>query len=169
MIIAGTGHRPQKAVIGKLEAFSALQDYTMFKVAKRFLLQHGASLVITGGALGWDMAMARAAHILQIPFRVYVPFKGQESKWTASQQAKYRAMLNEAETVKIVSETKKHAPDLMFFQIRNIAMVDDCELLLALWDGKRGGGTWNCIQYAEKVERKIVNAWEEYEFSAKQA
>lgn len=161
MIVAGTGHRPQKAAIGKLKAFSELQSLTMTDLAKQALVATEANLVISGGALGWDMAIARAAYSLQIPYLVYVPFKGQESKWGELDQSRYRSMLSKAQKVVTVSEGAYSAQAM---QKRNEAMVDDCETLLALWDGKERGGTWNCIQYARNKPdtRVIVNLWDMY-------
>lgn len=161
MIIAGSGHRPQNAEIGKVKAFSELQSSVMTEVAKQALIVLEASLVITGGALGWDMAIARAAYSLQVPYLVYVPFLGQESKWTPEQQKKYHLMLDHAKKVKRISNGGYSAQAM---QKRNEAMVDDCETLLALWDGKESGGTWNCIQYARNKPdtRNIMNVWDWY-------
>lgn len=159
MIIAGTGHRPQNCEIGNVKAFSEIQTAIMTDIAKWALSTLGAKHVITGGALGWDTALARAAYSLQIPYRVYVPFKGQESKWTAEQQTKYRAMLKHAARVEVLSEDGYSA---VLMQRRNQAMVNDSELLLALWNGKREGGTWNCIHYAENMNCVIQNVWQQY-------
>jgi len=46
-------------------------------------------------------------------------------------------------------------------QTRNIWMVDNCDLVLALWDGS-DGGTGNCIKYANKIGKPIVNLWDKY-------
>ena len=46
-------------------------------------------------------------------------------------------------------------------QLRNEAMVNDCDLLLALWNGT-SGGTANCIRYANSVKREIRNLWSDY-------
>ena len=34
-------------------------------------------------------------------------------------------------------------------------MVDNCDKLLAFWNGEQSGGTWNTIQYAKKVDKYI--------------
>ena len=49
-------------------------------------------------------------------------------------------------------------------QQRNELMVNDSDMVLALWDGESAGGTWNCIQYAGKVEKEIVNLWDAWSF-----
>jgi hypothetical protein len=35
-------------------------------------------------------------------------------------------------------------------------MVDDCDVLLAVWDGIRVGGTWDTIKYARANRKKII-------------
>ena len=33
-------------------------------------------------------------------------------------------------------------------QVRNMRIVRDSNMMPALWNGERRGGTWNCIEYA---------------------
>ena len=40
-------------------------------------------------------------------------------------------------------------------QLRNQYMVDNSDLVLAIWNGKESGGTWNTIKYARKQGKKI--------------
>ena len=40
-------------------------------------------------------------------------------------------------------------------QKRNQYMVDKSDLVLAIWNGERSGGTWNTIQYAQSVGKPI--------------
>jgi uncharacterized phage-like protein YoqJ len=41
-------------------------------------------------------------------------------------------------------------------QVRNQWMVDHAMVVMAVWDGKQSGGTWNCIQYARQRHRWMV-------------
>ena len=41
-------------------------------------------------------------------------------------------------------------------QIRNRWMVDNSDLVLAVFDGKKEGGTWNCVKYAKSKNKEIV-------------
>ena len=45
--------------------------------------------------------------------------------------------------------------------IRDKKMVDDCDVLLAVWDGIRVGGTWDTIKYARENRKKIIYIPEE--------
>jgi uncharacterized phage-like protein YoqJ len=49
-------------------------------------------------------------------------------------------------------------------QKRNEMMVDDCNLLLTLWDGS-DGGTANCLGYArrKRPDLETVNLWDSWQ------
>ena len=151
IIKAGTGHRPDK-----LGGYSDAIFNKLVGVAK--LAIKDADKVISGMALGWDLAIAQAAIDLDIPFIAAVPFKGQECKWPKQTQLKYQEILSKAEKVVYVCEGG-YAPYKM--QERNKWMVDNSDILVALWNGTPGG-TANCISYAEKQNKVIENYWGNY-------
>lgn len=112
---------------------------------------------ISGMALGADTIFAEAVvHMkgLGYPMELIaaVPFQGQESRWNAKSQAKFHAILNRADMVKVVSEGG-YSPAKM--QIRNEWMVDNAHFTLAIWDGRKKGGTWNCIRYSLKQGKPV--------------
>lgn len=152
MIVCGTGHRPNK--LGGYENAVAVRlvktaEWGLASMAERPLA------VISGMALGWDQALGQAALNMNIPLWAYVPFEGQESMWPRKSKDAFYCLLDEAAKVVICSEGG-YAPWKM--QVRNECMVDDSHEVLALWDGSTGG-TGNCIQYARKKEKNIVNLW----------
>ena len=112
---------------------------------------------ISGMALGADTIFAEAVmHVKSLgwPVRLIaaVPFTGQESRWNARSQQKFHAILAAADEVKVVSEGG-YTPAKM--QIRNEWMVNNAHFTLAVWDGRRKGGTWNCIRYALKQGKTV--------------
>lgn len=153
MIIAGTGHRPNK-----IGGYSAQADQLRFDLAHWFLSHTRPASVISGMALGWDMALAEAALALEIPFVAAVPFAGQESMWPLESQERYRALMQRADAVHIVSRGDYSSAKM---QRRNEWMVDNCTHVVALWDGSPGG-TANCVAYANKVRRDGWNLWAQY-------
>ena len=153
MIIAGTGHRPNKLGGYGAEVMSRLKRCAILELSRI-----EPTLVISGMALGWDQALAKAAIHLKIPFHAYVPFAGQELKWSIHSQREYDDLLEKAHSV-IYCSPGGYSPHKM--QIRNERMVDACDLLLALWDGSPGG-TANCIRYAQEVGKNIENCWHRY-------
>lgn len=153
MIVAGTGHRPDK-----LGGYGKSVKARLEVLAIDWITLHKPTQIISGMALGWDQALAEAALELNIPLIAAVPFEGQEMAWPRESQERYRELLAGAKEVKIVSKDGYAAWKM---QRRNEWMVDRCELLLALWDGS-SGGTANCIRYARQQVTPIYNLWDKY-------
>jgi len=40
-------------------------------------------------------------------------------------------------------------------QKRNEYMVDNSNIVIAVWDGTKGG-TYNCVKYAEKLGKEVI-------------
>lgn len=150
--LAVTGHRPDKLGGYSPEAYKKL-----VVVAYKSLEQLKPRVVITGMALGWDQAIAEAAYEHQIPFIAAIPFKGQESKWPKQSQEKYRELLKHAHHQEICSPGEYRIQKM---QIRNEWMIDNCDEVLALYNGDKEGGTFNCVQYARVRDKVIYNAWD---------
>lgn len=153
MILSATGHRPNK-----LGGYSKDVQDKLKNLAISFLSKEKPDKIITGMALGWDTAWARAGLSLQIPVLAAIPFYGQESMWPGESKKSYFNILEQCEDVVYVCD-KGYAPWKM--QIRNEYMVDKCDKVVALWDGSEGG-TGNCIRYAVKANKPIINLWKEY-------
>lgn len=153
MIIAATGHRPDK-----LGGYGADVRLRLRTVATEYLALIAVDRVLVGMALGWDMAFAEAAHALRIPYVAAVPFKGQDSQWPAESRWRYRKILDAADRVVIVSEGG-YSPEKM--QRRNVWMADRAHRMAALWDGSPGG-TANCLAYARTKKRPVDNLWSDF-------
>lgn len=157
MIVAATGHRPDK-----LGGYGQDVHLRLVRGAKNWLAGRlpeppivPVSLGISGMALGWDQAFAMGCVESGIPFIAAIPFEGQERKWPAESQKRYAYLLKLAQRVEIVSPG---GYDPAKMQVRNAWMVDNCDAVLALWDGT-AGGTANCVRYAQAVERPVINLW----------
>jgi len=152
-IICGTGHRPNKLGGYSQEAYDKL-----LTIATIALTDTKPDKVISGMALGWDQALAEAAINLQIPVIAAVPFKGQEGVWTQSSKTKYKNIINKCSKIVVVCEGGYSAASM---QIRNEWMVNNCNVVVALWDGTNGG-TGNCIRYAKTKPVTILNYWNDF-------
>lgn len=150
MILAGTGHRPNK-----LGGYYAQAEEDLRWFATRFLKDGPATHVVTGMAQGWDTALAVACVRLCIPFTAAVPFDGQDARWPSGVRDLYAKLLAQASRV-VVCSPGGYSPKAM--QIRNEWMVDNCDQVVALWNGTPGG-TSNCVRYCESVGRSWVNLW----------
>jgi|SRR6185369_2948528 len=148
MIVAFTGHRPDK-----LGGYKLPND-TYIKVCRDIdwlLKELNPEKVISGMALGVDQWAANIAYKLGIPFVAAIPFEGQELAWPEASQKTYR-ILRKLASEEVIVSPGGYSADKM--QVRNIWMVDNCDSLIAVWDGSKGG-TGNCVEYAKSVDRKI--------------
>ena len=81
MILAATGHRPDKLGGYSHDILVRLTEFAQHQI--RVL---GPEKVISGMALGWDQAVALATISLEIPLIAAIPFEGQESVWPEKSQ-----------------------------------------------------------------------------------
>jgi uncharacterized phage-like protein YoqJ len=106
---------------------------------------------ISGGALGVDQLGAEAVihekgtRHPEINLIVARPFPSQACKWPAASQRRLAIIETHAFKVEDIF------PDpykVWKMQGRNVWMVNQSNIVIAVWDGKRSGGTWNCVEYA---------------------
>lgn len=148
MIVAFTGHRPDK--LGGYNN-NPIQDYVKRKIKEK-LEEIKPDRTVVGGALGVDTWAAFISSELNIPFTLAVPFLGQERMWPEKSIIEYNKMKSLADQVIIVNDGGYAAWKM---QTRNQYMVENCDLLIAVWDGT-AGGTGNCVKYATKIGKNIV-------------
>ena len=153
MVVAGTGHRPQK-LQSTWSQYEPLTLPRLTLLAQSALKKSKPVLVISGMALGWDTAIALAAINLGIPLIAAVPCLNHSFKWSQSQQDQWQYIIGKAIAV--------HCPDVPYspaaMQIRNEWMCDRASIMLALWDGS-SGGTANCLKYARGKGVEVKNLW----------
>lgn len=143
MRVAVTGHRPQRLkgretkvagwISGEIDKIDCTEAYT-------------------GMALGVDQIFARVVEAKGIPLICCFPYR--KSGFSRDEQK----ILDAAKDVRFISEDYSRRA----YWIRDKYMVDNCDLLLAVWDGVKDGGTWITIEYAQKVEKPIIfYPWDE--------
>lgn len=155
MIIAVTGHRPEKLGGYSEESFLKLIDFS-----KQELLKLKIDKIITGMAIGFDQSVAIAALEIQVPILAAIPFSSQEKIWPKESKDIYNNILKHSLVDSYIVCPGGFAAWKM--QKRNEWMVDNCDLLLALYNGDKTGGARNCIEYAKKQNKQIINIWDEW-------
>lgn len=149
--LAATGHRPDK-----LGGYSEAIDSRLRHLARTAIETLEPSQCISGMALGWDMAFAEAAIEVGVPLCAALPFVGQESLWPEASQRRYAGILARAASVVTVCPPIYSAKKMI---LRDEWMVDNADMLLALWNGTRGG-TYHTVHYAERRKLPICNLWD---------
>lgn len=158
LILAATGHRLHLLPGYRGEGSSQRIRALLLQLAMDKLEEWHPDEIISGMATGWDMAVAAAAMFLNIPYRAYIPFLGQDKRWGAADRTVYASLLDDAAEVRVIAQCE----DRGAYIERDHAMVDDANRMLALYLGDPRSGTGQTIAYAEGWLVPCTNVAEEF-------
>ena len=117
---------------------------------------YGIINFISGMAVGVDLDFAETVVKLKNDFPITlecaIPCPNQTLNWYDKDKLRYDSILKRADNVKLVSE--RYTAECMLK--RNRYMVDKSELIIAVFNGIKKGGTWYTINYAKKENKVIV-------------
>ena len=99
MILGFTGHRP----VSLPGSYSEHTERALLSTADFVLAQYKPTKVISGMALGWDLAVAQSAINRGIGLIAAVPFESQSSKWPQTSLDRYQKLLDRANQIEIIS------------------------------------------------------------------
>lgn len=133
-----TGNRPHKLPAKRIGEIKDRLRKAMYGFRKQ-----GGKKVIQGAALGVDTWAALAALEAGLQLHSYVPFPQQADGWREEDQEVYRYILAHSE-VKIFGEERNNR---LYF-VRNCAIVDDSDIMLAVSSPAKDGGTYQAANYA---------------------
>lgn len=151
-----TGHRPSK-----LKGYKAEDNKELLWRIRDEIVNHienkNVDTFINGCALGIDLWSAKIILKLKetyphIKLISAVPCLGQNNMWSDSDKNLWREVVNNSDKTVLTSE-EDYKPYLM--QVRNVWMCDNSDFVIAVYDGS-GGGTGNCVKYAEKIKKEIT-------------
>ena len=139
-----TGHRPEKLHTDEADVCTVLSN------AIDTAISDGYRTFITGMARGVDIwaaeiVLGRRAQNQDIRLICALPHPDFEKRWSTTWQARYNAILQQADLVKTICPEFSMAS----YQIRNEWMVDHSARVIAIYNGA-SGGTAKTIAYAEK-------------------
>lgn len=149
-IVAVTGHRPNK-LNNEYDGVGPLSD-AIRKEFKKIIEEVRPIVAISGMALGVDLLWAETCLDYGLPMAAAIPFKGQESIWPEKSKQRYYDILAKVTRIYYICEPGYAAWKM---QKRNEFMVDRANMLIAVWDGTKGG-TANCVQYAQLKGIEII-------------
>ncbi len=153
-----TGHRPHKFPWRYDEADKrciALKSALTEQITA--LAEAGVTDFYSGGADGVDCWAALIVLELRkknpmLKLHCILPHEGQADKWSDSAQERYHSILAQADSVEYVSHD--YYDGCMID--RNHWLVESADLLLAVYNGVRRCGTGATVNYARKLDRKII-------------
>ncbi len=154
--VSFTGYRPEKLPFSGEDDPLCVQLKERLTAQTKKLIDDGAEEFLTGMALGVDTWAAEAVLSLRetyprIRLIALIPCSDQASRWRPEQQERYRDIIFQCDqTVTLSAQYTKTC-----MRDRNRALVDMCDVLVAVYDGKRGG-TMQTVNYAKKTGKRTI-------------
>lgn len=173
LLIAITGHRPgDLRRDGERIDLAPVLHELLARAVRRAQASNRRVRFITGGALGVDQAVAAMAREMRqtgphggvaIEYSVELPFplSVMTHRWSEEQRDHLTQLLNAAD---YAPAPLAEAFEWSAYQRRNEQMIDAAEIVIAFWNGKKKGGTYNAIRYACRAtqQKPVYNALNEF-------
>ncbi|MDE5547788.1 MAG: SLOG family protein [Clostridia bacterium] len=158
-----TGHRPKGFPWNYYGGGEEHKEYlaALYGHTERLIERYGYNYFITGCAIGVDLDFAEVCIKLRdtkyphIFIEGAIPCDGQDAKWSVSDKERYARVLAKLDKVHYVS----HTFSMACFQKRNEYMVDRSDIVFAIWNTEKKGGTWNTMQYAIKKMKYVKHLY----------
>ena len=155
---AFTGHRPKKLPWRNDETApecAALKATLTEQIAA--LIEKGYTHFMSGMAEGTDVWAAQSVLAFReenpaLKLHCILPCFNQSEEWSASSQARYRSILEHADSVIFINREDKK--DCMLE--RNRFLVSYAATVLAVYNGERRGGTAATVRYARRLGREVI-------------
>lgn len=155
MKIALTGHRPERLGLPEAE-LDYKWDTINYWIQTTYKQLHDIDPdieVLCGMASGSDIRFGMSlAFIDGVKLHCVLPCKEYNSN-----HKYYATLKNVANKWTELSEEFYRGCD----NVRDQYMVDNCDVLLAIWDGNKSGGVWSTIRKAKKACKKIIYCQQE--------
>ena len=142
--VAVTGHRPER-IIGRQNDIK----YWLEGQIKNLLACYDEVLLIDGMAPGVDQLAALAALKVGAQVSCYFPYKKKlhdVQKYIVENAKECRYMYEKFQDGCFIDRDRR--------------MVDDCDILIVVWDGKKYGGTYATYRYAfDRGKNILIYPW----------
>ena len=135
----------------------------------RLIEEKGVTTFLTDGSLGFNKMVYYIVDKLKCKYphiknNLALPFLTQDSNWNDDFKADYKYMKSKADSVVYVDSIDAYnitkAPKGEFhtdkLRICNEYMIDNSDVLVALYRGENRGAVYNCINYADRQKLKGV-------------
>ena len=151
-----TGHRPSK--LFGYDIHSSLYDTLRTEISKRLVAlcdKFQEICCISGCALGTDTIFIEECQKLvdagyKIHIKLAIPCRNHDKCWSLDDRQRFKEMVTKYDHHYVVN-----GPYITTcLQLRNRYMVDNSDLVLAVWDGSPSG-TGNCVKYAQFRGKRV--------------
>ena len=159
-----TGHRPKALPWNRDESdvrCTALKSKLRYTL-ESLIVEQGYEKFISGMAQGADMICAEVVLALKnvyphIKLECAIPNRAFTSRWILEDVRRYSSILTRADYINFINDEKSYSEysknDLM---LRNIYMVDNSDVVIAVYKEGESGGTKNTIDYAEYRNKTVI-------------
>lgn len=155
--ICGTGHRPQR-LSSKFGFNYESPGWTrVIDKVRDYIVGNKVTHVISGMDLGFGIALAIAViQLKNIGYNIHleaaVPCRNQDRFWSEYSKYVYTKILERCDEITVLAE--EYSSKCMMN--RNTYMIDKADIVLALWDGKYFGVTYDAIRKAHALNKTVV-------------
>ena len=154
--VSFTGHRPEKLPFFSEDDPMCVDLKNRLSKQIKKLIEDGADEFFSGVARGVDIWAAEAVLELKsvypnIKLTAVVPCPEQADKWSSEDRERYHNILEACDKTLVISP--KYSRGCM--HKRDKALVDMCDVLVAVYDGQKGGTEFT-LNYAETKGRKTI-------------
>ena len=159
MAVAFTGHRPE--TIPYIDKFESKQYFDLQKLIWQEVLRYikaGYNTFYCGAARGADMLCGeiilaeKETDHPELKLICAIPFKEQARGWGIMEKMQYRELLMRSDRVVQVCDSYQRG----CYHARNRYMVDNSDVLIAIYNGEPKGGTAYTVNYARKRGKEII-------------
>ena len=157
MICCVTGHRPKGFPFEREPMDASYNKYLrVLNEAMEDLVDNGCIYYISGMAYGADldfadMVLDYKAMDKEILLEAALPYHIDLAKLYLKKDDEKSSILRNCDYINFISSNYFRG----CMQKRNRYMVDKSDVVLAIWNGKYDGGTWNTIKYARSKGKMI--------------
>lgn len=154
--VSFTGHRPEKLPYFSEDDPMCADMKQRLRIQVEKLIGEGADSFFSGMARGVDIWSAEIVIELKskypgLKLTAVIPCKAQTNNWDEKSVIRYRNILEQCDKTIYISDEYNKSCMLK----RDRALVDMCDVLVAVFDGTKGGTKYT-VDYAKKKHKKII-------------
>ena len=151
-----TGHRPQQLGFAPGSAAETALKNRLAGEIVRLIEEQNVRRFISGMALGVDTWAAQTVLKLKeiypdLTLECAVPCRNQAKRWNRRDRETYLSVLRAADRVTVLQE--EYTPFCM--QLRDAYMVEQADIVLAVWNGSKGGTSYT-VNCARKLHKTLI-------------